>query len=165
MADVEHFNHMVELLGISGTAADPAAKVQISFHRKVRKQPAFLENIADVPSPGGHIDPGGTVKKHMVAENDTATFRLQQSGNHIDDAGLAGAGRAEQCGRSCVAGEGDIHRKLAKLLLCVNRKHRQLPCSLAAARRANHSEVRSAANEIMIATMTRLSAAASPPGT
>ena len=76
MTYVEHFNHMAELLGVAGMAADPAGIVQISFHREVRKQPTFLKDIADAPPPGGHVDPGGAVKKDIVAENNAATFRL-----------------------------------------------------------------------------------------
>src|SRR5689334_20858449 len=165
MTDIEQFNNMGKLFGISGVAADPAAIVQVSFHREVRKQPAVLEDIADAPPPGGHVDTVGAVKKDIVTENNAAAVGFHETGDHVDDAGLTGTGRAKQ--RRCrrVAGEGNIHGKLAELLLCLNRKHRQLPCSRAAARRANHSEASNAANEMMIATITRLSAAASPPGT
>jgi len=76
MTYIEQVNHMAELPGVAGMAADPAAVVQISFHREMWKQPAFLEDIADAPPPSGHIDTGDAVKENLVAENDTATFGL-----------------------------------------------------------------------------------------
>src|SRR5262245_4930273 len=115
---------MIKLLGISGIAADPAAIIQISFHREVWKKTAVLKDVADAPSPCRHIDSTGAVEQDIAVESDAAVLWFQQAGNHIDDTGLAGARRTEQCRRRCVAGERHIQRKIAELLFRLNGLHR-----------------------------------------
>ena len=43
-------------VAIGGMAAHPAAVVEIVPDRQMRKQPAFLEHVADAPAPGRHVD-------------------------------------------------------------------------------------------------------------
>ena len=108
--------------GSAGDAAHPAAVVEIPRHRHVRKQPALLEHIADAAAVGRHVDPRGAVEQHVVVERDAAAVRRQQAGDHVDERGLAGAGRPEQRGRAARGLElgGDL--KFAEPLFDVDAK-------------------------------------------
>ena len=116
----------------------------------MRKQPAFLEHIADAPAPGRHVDARRAVEQHVAVERDAAAVGPQQAGDHVDDAGLAGAGRPEQRGRAAVGRERGVERELAELLFDVDRQHAHAAVTARAqARRANHSDAISAASEMI----------------
>src|SRR6478736_2141983 len=102
MPDIQEFDHAVECSWVGGVAAHPAPIVEISLDSEMRKQPAFLEHVADPPPPGRHRDACGIVKQSFTVEHNATTVRLEQPGNHIDDAGLAGAGWPKQSGRAAV---------------------------------------------------------------
>ena len=127
MADVEQLDHMRERRRIGRVAAHPAAVVEIVLHAEMRKQPAFLEHIADAAAPGRHVDARRVVEQHLVVEHDAAAVRPQQAGDHVDDARLAGARRAEQDGGAAFAGELRRHREIAELFFDVDRQHRSGP--------------------------------------
>src|SRR6185437_2911187 len=165
MADIEQIGDMSKGPDIRGVAAHPASVVEIVPHRHVRKQPAFLKHSADAPLPGWHIDARRIVEQYIAVEHNAAAVGCDQPGNHVDDAGLAAAGRTEQRGRAACTLECRMKRQFTELLFDSDRKHDQAPCSRAVARRASHSDTTSAASEIMMEMTTSLSAAASPPGT
>src|ERR1700722_8679110 len=131
----------------------------------MRKQPAFLKHIADMTSMRRYVDALGCVEKRGAVERDKAAIRSQQSGDHADDAGLAGARRPEQGGgaSSRLEAHGEFER--AELLLHVDSQHDYSPWKRMPARRANHSDKISAASASTIATSTRRPASTSPPGT
>ena len=131
----------------------------------MREQAAFLEHIADAPPPGRHVDARCAVEQGLAVKHDAAAVGCEQPGDHVDQAGLAGAGGAEQSGGAARRLEGGLEREIAEPFFDVDRQHLYAPCSRAVARRANHSEAISAASEMTMATTTSLSAAASPPGT
>ena len=110
MADIKQVDHMSECGRISRLTVHPAAIGEIVLHRKVREQAAFLKNVADPPLRNRHINTRGAVKQHLAIENDAAVVGLEQAGNHIDDAGLAGTGRTEQGGGATFAGERCVDR-------------------------------------------------------
>ena len=105
MADVEQFDRVTKCRRIRRVAAHPAAVIEISLHREMRKQPAFLKHIAYAPPRGRHIDARFAVKKNIIVEHNATAVRRQQPGDHIDDAGLAGAGLPEQGGGATFADE------------------------------------------------------------
>src|SRR6185437_336986 len=132
MTDVEHFNHMVEFAGIVGKPADPSAVVEIVRHREMRKEPAFLEYVADAPPPRGNVDATFRIEKNRIAERiakcritecDAATVRFEQAGDHVDDAGLAGARGTKQCGSAGLAREAGLQPEIAECLFNVYRQH------------------------------------------
>ena len=89
---------------------------------------------------------------------------LQQSGDHVDQRGLAGAGGAEQAGDAAFACERGFDDKFAELFCDVNAQHGQFPCRRRVARRAKNSDAISAPMAMTMETITSRSAAVSPSG-
>ena len=88
------------LVRVVRQAVHPAAVVEILRHRQVRKQPAFLEHVADAAPVRRHVDARARIEQHACVERDAAAVRRHQARDHVDDRGLAGAGRAEQRGHA-----------------------------------------------------------------
>ena len=82
----------------------------------MRKQPRILEHIADAAAMGRDMDARGGVVERLAVDGDDAAIGLQQSRDHVDQRGLAGAGGAEQSGDAALAGEGGFEREFAELL-------------------------------------------------
>src|SRR3546814_18125465 len=82
-----------EVETISQVRADPA----------VREQPAVLKDIADTARLGRQI--GRAVEQGALADADMPAIGAEQPGDHIEDARLAGARRAEQRGEPRSGGE------------------------------------------------------------
>src|SRR6478736_96675 len=89
MADVEQLYHAIECGRVGCVAAHPASVIEIVIDREVGKQSAFLKHIADAPPRNRHVDAGSVVKQDITIKHDASTVRLEQTGDHIDDAGLA----------------------------------------------------------------------------
>src|SRR5262249_46077573 len=134
-------------------------------HRHVRKQPAFLEDVADAPAVRRHVDALLRVEQHGAVELDAAAIGLDQPGGEVGDGGLAGPGGAEQRGDAFGGLELRCEAKVAEPFLDVDQQHGHSPWKRRPARRANHSDAISATSASTIATTTRRPAAASPPGT
>src|ERR1700690_3541134 len=96
-------------------ATHPAAVIEIVLHAQMRKQPAFLEYIADASLPCRHVNARGGVEQDVVIEHDASAVGPEQPGNHVDDAGLAGAGGAEQNRRAALARKLSIERERTEL--------------------------------------------------
>ena len=111
VADVEQLDHVVECRRVGFAAADPAPVFEIVSDSEVRKQPAFLENIADAAAPGRHIDLRGTVEHHFAIEFYAAAIRPQETGNHVDHAGFPRTRGPEQ---GCRAGFRSRKRRPAR---------------------------------------------------
>ena len=108
--------------------------------------------------------PFGRVVQRFAVERDDATIGPQEPCDHVDQRGLAGAGRAEQAGDAALAFERGFQRELAELLGDVDAQHGQFPCRRLVARRANHSEAIRALIAITMEISTSLAAAVSPSG-
>ncbi len=106
----------------------------------MRKQPRVLKHVADAPPVRRHVNACGGVVQRFAVERDDAAVRPQQPCDHVDQRGLAGAGRAEQAGDAALAFERGFKREFAELLGDVDAQHGQFPCRRLVARRANHSE-------------------------
>ncbi len=105
-----------------------------------------------------------SIVERLVIDGDAAAIRLQQSRDHVDQRGLAGARGAEQPSDPALAGKGGLKREFAELFCDVDAQHGQFPCRRRKARRANHSEAIMALIAITIETATSRSAALSPSG-
>ena len=115
---------------------------------------------------GGTSMPRVGVEQHRVVERDRSAIRREQAGDHIDDRRLARARRPEQ--RRGAARRLEAHAQASARRAASPRRRRARsysPWKRIAARRASHSEAKSAANARAIAIRTSRPAAASPPGT
>src|SRR5262249_40994964 len=161
----EKLDHVLECRRIEFVTAHPASVLKIVPDREVRKQTAFLKNVADAAAPGRHVDAGRAVEQHFAINFHTTTVGSQEAGDHVDQARFPRARWSEQGGGAAFARERDVHRKLTEGLFHVHGQHGHAPCRRAVARLASHSEARSAATQMTIDITTSLSASASPPGT
>ena len=130
----------------------------------MRKQPRILEHIADAAAMRRDMHARRGIVEHLAVDGDDAAIGPQQSRDHVDQRGLAGAGGAEQAGDAALAGERGLDREFAELFGDVDAQHDQFPCRRRVARRANHSEAISAASAMTMETTTSRSAAVSPSG-
>ena len=130
----------------------------------MRKQPRVLEHIADAAAIGWNVHPRRSVVERFVVDGDDAAIGLQQSGDHVDQRGFAGAGGAEQAGDAAFAGERGFDGEFAKLFEDFNAQHGQFPCRRCVARRAKNSDAISAPMAMTMETITSRSAAVSPSG-
>ena len=154
-------------LRTAGSSARPVhapSVVEILAHIEMRKQPRILEHIADPAAMHRDMDMLSGVVQRLAVDGDDAAIGSQQSCDHVDQRGLAGARGAEQSGHAALTGKRGLDRKFAKLFCDIDPQHDQLPCRRCVARRANHSEAISAAMAIRIETTTSRSAAVSPSG-
>ena len=152
------------LRGIHREPVHAPAVVEILPHVEMRKQPRILKHVADPPPVRRHVNACGRVVQRFAVERDDAAVRPQQAGDHVDQRGLAGAGRAEQAGDAALAFERGFKRELAELLGDVDAQHGQFPCRRLVARRANHSEAIRALIAITMEISTSRAAAVSPSG-
>src|SRR6202022_4646345 len=104
------------------------------------------------------------VVERLAVDGDGAAIGLQQTCDHIDQRGLAGAGGAEQPGDPAFAFERGGEREFAELFCDVDAQHGQFPCRRCSARRANHSDAISAPIAMTMETTTSRNAAVSPSG-
>ena len=139
IADVEQVGDARALRGIVGEAVHAPPVVEVLPHVEMRKQPRILEHIADAAPVRRHVHALGGVVERLAVEGDDAAIGPQQSRDHVDQRGLAGAGSAEQAGDAALAGEGGGKREFAELFCDVDAQHGQFPCRRCVARRANHS--------------------------
>src|SRR3546814_17172676 len=80
----------------------------------MRKQPALLEDIADAAPVRRHEDAAIRIDQQAAVDADAAAgIRSRQTGDQVDQRGLAGARAAEQRGDAVAAGEADIQREIA----------------------------------------------------
>ena len=81
----------------------------------MRKQPRILEHIADAPPVRRDVNARGRVIERLAVERDDAAVGPQQSCDHVDQRGLAGAGRAEQAGDAALAFERGLKREIRRV--------------------------------------------------
>ena len=122
----------------------------------VRKERHVLRHVADVTLVRRQVDPLVRRKKHPPVDGDGAPARPPQSGDRVEDRGLAGARRAEERRRARV--EPGLRREQKRALrdLDVEIDH---PALLSTRR----FDVQSAANAIATETTSRVSASESCP--
>ena len=152
------------LRGIHGKAVHAPPVVEILPHVEMRKQPRVLKHVTDAPPVRRHMNACGGVVQRFTVERDDAAVGPQQACDHVDQRGLAGAGRAEQPGDAALAFERGFKREFAELFGDVDAQHGQFPCRRLVARRANHSEAISAPIAITMEISTSRPAALSPSG-
>src|SRR3546814_19888086 len=82
----------------------PQSIEHVSSHSLMREQAPILKNIASTPPPGGHIDSVAAVKQHIFTHGYAPFIRAQQTGNPVQQAGLARPRRPEgrRVGKECV---------------------------------------------------------------
>ena len=88
---------------------------QISRHGHMGEQAAFLKNITQAPLLRRQIDTLGTVEQDIALHYDAALGRALQTGQHIDQGGLARARGAEQGGDPGVGPERRRDLEIANL--------------------------------------------------
>ena len=96
MANAEKTDGNVEIEPAAFGWGELPAEQQILPHPPVRKQPAVLEHIAAGPALGRQIDPRLAVEQHCAGDHDPAAVRTDQTGDHVEQAGLSGARWPEQ---------------------------------------------------------------------
>src|SRR3546814_18782309 len=101
MADAEKADRLIKIQPAMRRIGKPQSIEQVRSHSLMREQAPILKNIASTPPPGGHIDSGAAVKQHLFTHGYAPFIRAQQTGNHVEQAGLARPRWAEQCGQAC----------------------------------------------------------------
>src|SRR5947207_12210946 len=130
----------------------------------MRKQPTFLEHIAEAATLRRPIDLLGGREQDLLVDRDPSAIWADQARERIDERSLAGAGAAEErCDAGRRRGEHRGKRERAEAFLDVDLYHAALP-SRWASRRDSSSDARSAAKERATEITVRRIAAASPPG-
>ena len=78
----------------------------------MREQARLLEHVADAAALDRHVDAGACVGEDLVLELYPALLGGEQSGDEIDECGLAAAGAAEEGGYPGYrGGEGGLERE------------------------------------------------------
>jgi hypothetical protein len=80
----------------------------------VREQATFLKDVADTALPDRTIDMRLVVEQYFVVERDSPPVGSKKPGNHVDDAGFAGAGCPEKGSCAAFGFESRVERKIAK---------------------------------------------------
>src|SRR5262245_47215384 len=163
-ADVQQVNNMRHVGGIASEAEHAPAVIEIGGNGEMRKEPSFLEDIANAAPVNRHVDAGRGVEQKIPVERNASAIGRDQPGNHVHQRRLAGARGAEQGGHAAGALEGGADEEFAKTLFHVERQQNHSPWNRVPARRASHSAATSATSEMATATSTSRPAAASPPG-
>ncbi len=154
VADAQELDDLAEAGAPLAAAGEPAAVEQVAPHREVREQPGVLEHVADAPPVARHVDAPSGVEQGLAVEQDAATVRPQETGDAVDDRGLAGTRTAEQ-GRDAVRGrEGDVEIQRAQAARDLDLEH-QMPRTIRATGRASSSEAIIAAKARAIDTSVR----------
>ena len=134
----------------------------------MREEPSLLEDVADLALPRRHEHPARCVGQHRAIDKDAAALRADQSGDRIDQRGLARSRTAEQRRQAGAALESGVEKEIAEAVLDGNAQHRTTrysPWTRRVARSINASEANNASIEIAIETSVSRNAARSPPGT
>ena len=146
-----------------GYRREPFAIGKVILHRQVRKQPRLLEDIADAALVRRQVDATLRVDEHRIADADPGEIRADESGDDVDQRGLAAARGAEYCGDAARALEPDVEADASQFVADGDREaHAVIRCP---ARRARNSETSRAPSEMAIEMAVSLRAPASPPGT
>ena len=93
----EHLAHPAVPLE-PGQAPASGRKQEVLAKRHVREQRVALEDVPTAPGMRGKIDPRATVEQDLVVNENPALIRLDETGDGIEEHGLARAARSEQCG-------------------------------------------------------------------
>jgi hypothetical protein len=94
----------------------------IRFDAKVRKESEVLKDIAGVAFANWEFYALSRVEYHSTANADCSRIRGGESGDAVEQGGLAGSRRAKQDGDSWGHGKGDIQRKSCELFSEANLK-------------------------------------------
>src|SRR5437870_4144955 len=130
----------------------------------MRKEPTFLEDIADAAAVRRSVDAALGVEQHRPVDDDASPFRVQQPGDRVDHGGLACSRPTEQRGEAAPAAKMDIELEFAEAVFDIDLEHgAQSPERRRPVRRARISEASSATIGRTITTRVRRSAAGSPP--
>ena len=114
---------MIELDVAFGSGCELAPIQQIAAHAVMREQSSFLEHVADPARMHRHIHSGRAVEKHLPVDFDAAAIGLDQSPNHVDERGLAGARTPEERRHARIGAERHIQFERAYPARDVNREH------------------------------------------
>jgi len=114
-ADIQQIGDARALSGIVVKAVHSPSVVEILADIEMRKQPCILEHIADPAAMRRDVHALGGVVERLGVDGDGAAIGPQQSRDHVDQRGLAGARGAEQPGNAALAGEAGLKREFAEL--------------------------------------------------
>ncbi len=95
----------------TGQAPARGGKQEVLAKRHVREQRVALEDVPAAPGMRGQIDPRATVKQNLVVNENPALIRLDETGDGIEEHGLARAARSEQCGDPARRAHLEVQRK------------------------------------------------------
>ena len=164
MPDAEHFDDAPHVIARAALRREPAPVKQVLAHGQMRKEPPFLEDVAEPAAVGRQPRAALRVEQHPAVRDRPPGLRPQQPRNGVDGRGLAGAGAAEQNGHARRRLEGNVELEAGEGMADGDGE-RHAPATRLATRRATSSESSSAAMETTMAMTTRRSADVSPPGT
>ena len=93
---------------------EPASVKQVLPHGHVRKQAAFLKDIADAALLRRHEQAAFGVGQRLAVDDDAAMLRADQPGDDVDQRCLARAGAAEQRGQPALGRERGVEHEGAE---------------------------------------------------
>ena len=164
MPESQDFDDVIHVLDSGAARCEPTAEGEVLANREVGEQTPFLEHVADPPAVRRECDPAARIEEHRIVRRNLSLVGLQQTGDRVDDGGLARAGPSEQRRDPVGSRELGVEREPLETV-----PERNVEAHLAATQRAmrrdTNSEARSAAMATAIETITSRTADDSPPGT
>jgi hypothetical protein len=129
MADAEHSDHAILFGIVARQSPHPAAIVEILRDGEVREKPAVLEHIADAPPMRRNAQLRHGIEQQRSVHLDPSAVGRNQTRDHIDDGGLAGARRTEQRGDARRHVEFRRDGEIGKFLFSIEDQHVSHPGS------------------------------------
>jgi hypothetical protein len=123
MPDVKQVHDAPRLYGIAGERAHAPTIVEVARHGEMGKQATFLEHVADPAPVHRHIDAGGGLEQRSTIERDPSPVGRNQTGNHVDERGLARTRSAEQRGDAAGALKPHTDEEIAQTFLHIKGEH------------------------------------------
>ena len=82
----------------------------------MREQRVALEDVADAPPLGRHVDAGHRVEEHVAVHHDAAGIRAHEPGQALQREGLPGARRPEERHDTVARGPLGVEREAVQRL-------------------------------------------------
>jgi hypothetical protein len=118
-AEPEQLDDFVELVSVHALRREPAPIQEVLPHGEMREQASLLEYVADAAAVARHEYAARRVDQHRIVDRDTALVGANQSGNDVDDGGLAGTRAAEQGDEAAAGLEAGVELEAAEPVLDV----------------------------------------------
>src|SRR5262245_46958932 len=160
----EKVDDPVEVLAARVLGREKTPIEQVLPHRKMGKEPALLEYVADPASMPWNERGACRVQQHDIVVRDPAAIGSDEPGDNVDDRRLAGSRPAKQGNQSATGLEFGIELEAAEPVPNIDGERHSMS-SRRLAKRAISSEASRASIEMATDTSARRNAPASPPGT